>query len=84
MNIEFHWSPESNSATQAAVETELREVFQDRLQPCHHGTIITYLGISGPLEIKLTGSVKCQCGKTLATFTGDSEASHLDIFTKNE
>ena len=81
MNIEFHWSPESNPADQEAVETELREVFQDiELQPCHPGTIITYLDISGPLEIKLTGSVKCQCGKTLTTFTGDSEASHIDIY----
>lgn len=84
MNIEFHWSPESNYADQEAVETELREVFQDiDLQPCHPGTIITYLDISGPLNRILKGSVKCQCGKTLTTFTGDSEASHL-LFTKNE
>ena len=80
MNIEFHWSPQPSLEDQEAVESAISTIPQDRdLKPCHPGAISVSLGISGPLNNKLQGSAKCQCGKMLMTFKGDSNASNLVI-----
>jgi len=80
MNIEFHWSPQPSSDDQETVESEVSSILQDRdIKPCHPGAISVSLGISGPLDNKLQGSAKCQCGKMLMTFEGGSNASNLVI-----
>jgi len=80
MDIEFHWSPQPSSDDRETIESELTSILQDRdIKPCHHGAISVSLGISGPLDNRLHGSVKCRCGKMLMTFEGDSNASNLAI-----
>ena len=84
MNIEFHWAPQPNLDDQEAVESEISGILQDKdIKPCHPGAIFVSLGISGPLDNKLQGSARCQCGKILMTFKGDNRASNL-VFTENE
>lgn len=80
MNINFHWSPQPNSKARETIETEIFGILQDRdIKPCHPGAISVLLGISGPLDNRLQGSAKCQCGKLLLTFEGSSNGSNLVI-----
>jgi hypothetical protein len=84
MDIEFHWSSRAVLEDPAVVETEIRETLQNsELQPCHPGQVLVFLAVGGPLNTTLTGSVKCHCGTTLATFRGDSQASNV-VITKSE
>lgn len=80
MNINFHWSPQPKVKTRETIESEIFGILQDRnIEPCHSGAISVLLGISGPLDNRLLGSAKCQCGKLLLTFEGSSIASNLVI-----
>ena len=84
MNIEFHWSSLPVSEDQDAIETEIREVLHhSNLQQCHQGQTLVFLAIGGPQNSTLTGSVKCRCGKTFATFRGDSRTPKI-VLTKKE
>lgn len=85
MNIEFYWSSHPISEDPQTIETEILEVLQhSELQPCHPGPLSAFLAVGGPLNTTLTGSVKCQCGQTIATFRGDSQASNITITRKNQ
>jgi hypothetical protein len=85
MNIEFHWSSCPVSEKQDTIETEIREVLQHSdLQQCHPGQTLIFLAVGGPQNSTLTGSVKCRCGQTLATFRGDSRASKIDLTKKEQ
>lgn len=84
MNIEFHWSSCPISEDQDTIETEIREVLQySDLLKCHPGQTLVFLAVGGPKNTTLTGSVKCRCGKTIATFRGDSRTSKIAL-TKKE
>ena len=84
MDIKYHWDPLPNSEDQEAVESEISGIIHDRdIKPCHPGAISVSLGISGPLDNKLQGAAKCQCGNTIITFKGDNEASNI-VFTEIE
>jgi len=68
MNIEFHWAPQPNADDQEGLESKISGMLQNIcIKPCHPGAISVSLGISGPLDNKLQGSAKCQCGKILMT-----------------
>lgn len=84
MDIKFNWTGHPNTDDKEVVENEISGVIQDRdIKPCHPGAIYVSLGIYGPLDNRLEGSAKCQCGKTLTSFKGDNRASRL-VFTENE
>jgi hypothetical protein len=81
MNVEFNWSSQPTVEDREIIETEIGQRFQStEFRPCHSGTILVFLGIGGPLNRILTGSIRCQCGKVFATFRGNSDASKLDLF----
>jgi len=83
MNIEFYWSSRPISEDPQNIETEISEVLQHtELQPCHPGPLSVFLAVGGPLSTTLTGSVKCFCGETVATFRGDSRAENIVITKK--
>jgi hypothetical protein len=85
MNIEFHWSSCPISGEQDTIETEIREVLQhSNLQQCHPGQTLVFLAVGGRENATLTGSVKCRCGQTIATFRGDSRTSKIDIIKKEQ
>jgi len=85
MNIEFHWSSRSAPEDPEAVETEIHEALQNsELQSCHPGPISVFLAVGGTSNTILTGSVKCRCGQTVATFRGDSQASNIVIKKKQQ
>jgi len=85
MNIEFHWSSCPISEDQDTIETEIREVLQHSdLQQCHPGQILVFLAVGGPANATLTGSVKCRCGQTIATFRGDSRTSKITLTKKQQ
>ena len=76
MNITFQWNQKPSPDEQELLETKTTEILQDRdINPCHPGAILVSLKISGPLDNKLQGSAKCQCGKKLMDFTGGPSAS---------
>jgi hypothetical protein len=85
MNIEFYWSSRPISEDPQTIETQISEVLQhSELQPCHPGPFTVFLAVGGPLNTTLTGSVKCCCGQTIATFRGDSQVSNIAVTKKQQ
>lgn len=82
MNLpEFNWTSLSESEQKEYVEREIYEIIQDNRDnkwPCHPNAIIVSLAISGPLDTRLKGLVKCKkCEKTIMEFAGDDWVSKL-------
>lgn len=85
MNMEFLWSSCPISEDQNLIETEIRDLLQHSdLQQCHPGQTLIFLAVGGPQNTTLTGSVKCRCGRTIATFRGDNQASKINLIKKEQ
>lgn len=85
MTIKFYWSSRPISEDPQAIETKIREVLQHTdLQPCHPGPLSVFLAAGGPLNTTLTGSAKCHCDRTLATFRGNSQAANIVITNRQQ
>lgn len=82
MDIEFHWIRVPQPDAGEIVEREISAILIDRrIQACHPGPISVSVQICGPLETSLEGAARCQCGKSIMTFRGDSRASKV-VFTE--
>ena len=80
MSIDFQWMEQPSQEQKGTIEDELSAVYQDKnIAPCHPGTIVVTLGVTGPLENTLEASAKCTCGKKLIDISGDPSASRLTL-----
>jgi hypothetical protein len=89
MNIDFQWKRQPSADDEKSlVETKIAEILQDRnISPCHPGTTSVSLDIiinsDYPLEDRVQGSAKCQCGETLLVFecSGNAKGFTIEEFT---
>lgn len=79
MEIEYVWSTPTPAEFLDNLESAIRKDIEDKpdISPCHTGTLKVRLSSTDPLQNLVNGQVDCQCGHTLATFSGLSDGSKL-------
>lgn len=80
MKIKFSWSSKVDPNDKKLIELKISEMCKDMdIEHCKGGTLLVSVGIVGPLDTELTGTIKCHCGKELTRFRGRSDASNLHL-----
>ncbi|MEX5283863.1 hypothetical protein [Nitrospira tepida] len=79
MEIEYGWCTPMSAEFLDGLKSAIRKDIEDDpdISPCHTGSLKVRLSSTGPLQDSVNGEVECQCGHTLATFSGSSDGSKL-------
>jgi hypothetical protein len=79
MDIQFVWAESTSTVLRDVLESQIREDVEDDsdLHPCHPGMMTAHLHSTDPLEASIKGQLVCNCGKSLASFSGLSDGSRL-------
>jgi len=79
MDIQFVWTESTSTVLRDVWESKIREDVDDDpdKRSCHPEIITATLYSTDPLEASIKGQLVCNCGKSLATFSGPSDGSRL-------
>ena len=79
MDIQFVWAGSTSIIPRDVLESQIREDVDDDpdICLCHPGVITATLHSTNPLEVSIKGQLVCNCGKSLASFSGTSDGSSL-------
>lgn len=79
VDIQFVWGESTSTVLRDVLESQIREdVDTDPdLRPYHPGIITAHIRTTDPLEVSIKGQLMCNCGKSLATFSGLSDGARL-------
>jgi hypothetical protein len=79
MKFQFEWHFQADASMKEALEDKMQIVLSDldELQPCHPGSPKIAIGSSDYGFSRIGGNIRCQCGKPLAKFAGNSDASKM-------
>lgn len=80
LEYKFDWKSTTDCETRKSTEANIRAELKGGHYPiafCHEGTIVVTLLLSGPLQTKLVGNMKCSCGKAEGEIESSSDGSGL-------
>ena len=80
MKNTFNWVVSLDAFLKKAAEGKIDKDLEElgHFIPCHVGPLLVSILSTNALEHSITGNVRCQCGKEVATFSGASNGSDLD------
>jgi hypothetical protein len=80
MKNTYNWVVHVASFLKKAAEVKLDADLEElrHFIPCHVGPLAVSILATDALARSITGNVRCQCGKEVATFSGASTGAELD------